>query len=527
MYGARSLLDRIKPLIFSGLLGAKLRNDAVLRRLSAISLCKYMTVSKRFCQENLQLLFSVLFPKSKEGAGALSLGSSIQELEQDAEGVVDRSNCSKGAILEDLTLRQSLLVAVGDLLFRHPNVVEPWTDRLYAALGGHANESSDGSAAMELRLTALLVLTHLVLNDMMKARAVLLVRALWLAACTHEPTARVARILFQELSKRTTNIVYNLLPEIIARLPEHKAAAGSVVGGTEGRVRYIMQFIDKEKHIEGLIEKLSVRLEQSANVAGGAPAEGHAEMQAVEEESPGHALETVSCLANALGAMNYTDRCIIRLHDVVVVRKALNISISYHSVVRENLLAVVERARKPRPGKEGKDSKDAATAAPAPADSEPTAEGGEKKGGVSAAVANALDSIEQTVNALGKGKKEDDEEAKKEEDAEEVKKEVKAEPVAEAEQSRKGRGKGKRKAEDEQIAAPESEEPAKQGKGASRGKAAGRAVADGKENKSRTAGNAALDGSAIREAMKPKAKRSAGAPPTKRRRGVQVDDDAD
>ena len=28
--------------------------------------------------------------------------------------------------VKDLTLRQSLLVAVGDLLFRHPNVVEPW-----------------------------------------------------------------------------------------------------------------------------------------------------------------------------------------------------------------------------------------------------------------------------------------------------------------------------------------------------------------------------------------------------------------
>lgn len=30
------------------------------------------------------------------------------------------------AFVKDLTLRQSLLVAVGDLLFRHPNVVEPW-----------------------------------------------------------------------------------------------------------------------------------------------------------------------------------------------------------------------------------------------------------------------------------------------------------------------------------------------------------------------------------------------------------------
>lgn len=82
-------------------------------------------------------------------------------------------------MLEDLTLRQSLLVAVGDLLFRHPNVVEPWTGRLYATLSA----VDDRGSAAELRLTALLVLTHLVLNDMMKPRPVLLIRALWLTAC--------------------------------------------------------------------------------------------------------------------------------------------------------------------------------------------------------------------------------------------------------------------------------------------------------------------------------------------------------
>ena len=31
--------------------------------------------------------------------------------------------------------------------------------------------------------------------------------------------------------------------------------------------------------------------------------------------------DTVSCLAHALGAMNYSDRCILRLHDVVITRK--------------------------------------------------------------------------------------------------------------------------------------------------------------------------------------------------------------
>lgn len=413
LYGPRSFLDRVKPLVFSCLLDPELRKDTVLRRAGAISLCKFMTVSKRFCEENLQILFSVLFPKGKDAAAAqtLSLATDAQEFAQDA---ATAANASKsGTLFEDLTLRQSLLVAVGDLLFRHPNVVEPWTGRLYGTLSAPAAGGAEGAAAAELRLTALLVLTHLVLNDMMKPRAVLLVRALWLTACTHEATARVARILFQELSKRSTNIVYNLLPEIIARLPEHQGAAGHVEGGAEGRVQYVMQFVEKEKHVEGLIEKLTLRLEQTANVAGSAngarPSEETLESTADALDDvapPAHAQETVSCLANALGAMNYTDRCILRLHDAVVTRKALHTAISYHPVVRECLLTVVEKARKPRPGKEraGAEAPAADAEAGGAAAGGAEAGGGAAKGGTSAAAVAAIDAIEQTVTALAHGK---------------------------------------------------------------------------------------------------------------------------
>merc|ERR1719183_1710721 len=102
----------------------------------------------------------------------------------------------------------------------------------------------------------------------MKPRAVLLVSALWLTACAHESTSRVARILFQELAKRTSNVVYNLIPEIVARVADYKGqvATDEEESSAESRVKYLMQFIEKEKHVEGLIEKLSVRLEQSANV---------------------------------------------------------------------------------------------------------------------------------------------------------------------------------------------------------------------------------------------------------------------
>jgi len=490
VYGTKSLLDRIKPLIFACLLDPTIRNDPVLRRLGAISLCKYMTVSKRFCEENLQLLFSILFPKGKDASAPLSFGQGSDA----AEGMA-RGGSGMAVLLEDLTLRQSLLVAVGDLLFRHPNVVEPWTGRLYATLGSTGStsaEGSDGRGVAELRLTALLVLTHLVLNDMMKPRAVLLARALWLTACTHESTARVARIMFQELSKRSTNVVYNLLPQIIASMPDHQDHSGTVTGGAEERVQYVMQFVDKEKHIEGLIEKLTVRLEQAANITGGtsgakstqaARTQGEDDAAEVGDDTamPARAKEAVSCLSHALGAMNYTDRCILRLHDAVVVRKALHTAISYNEVTRECLLSIVEKGRKAK--QMAKDKAGADGPAPEAEGAAPAADGGSGggKGGVSAAAAAALDAIETTVVGLAKGREEDPDQPREEpaDDgaaAEAPEAAPAPEPTPAPVRGAGGRGAGKggrgakRKAEEAEADNPGfEEESAKKGGGRGRG----------------------------------------------------------
>merc|ERR1719456_339621 len=132
------------------------------------------------------------------------------------------------------------------------------------------------------------------------------------------------------------------MPQVLSELADQKEGAREreSTSSAEDRVAWVMQFVEKEKHIEGLIEKLSVRLEQAAEKS--LPAVVGAEGQ----------LETVSCLAHALGAMNYSDRCIIRLHDVIVIRKGLNTAISYHQVVRDCLLGVVEKTRKPKVGRE-------------------------------------------------------------------------------------------------------------------------------------------------------------------------------
>jgi len=488
LYGTKSLLDRVKPLIFGGLLNPGLREEPILRRVAAISLCKYMTVSKRFCEEHLQLLFSVLFPKTNSSS---ILGATQEEDPAATQG-------GKMAVLfEDLTLRTTLLVSVGDLLFRHPNVVEPWSDRLYSALG---NGGGTAQGNVELRLTALLVLTHLVLNDMLKPRSVLLVRALWLTACPHEPTARVARILFQELSKRTSSVIYNLLPMIIAGIPEHQSAAG-VAGSSEDRVKFVMQFIEKEKHIEGLIEKLTVRLEQAADVAGGkassldvpknAAAVGDSQMpeeEEVEDEKPQtvancHARAMVSCLATALGAMNYSDRCILRLQDAIVVRKVLNNAISFHQVTRDNLMAIVDRSRNERKNRGGKEKVEAP-----PADDAKDDKGSEGPGGKGAAVTAALDAIDQLVTKLGEGKEKKDkpvEETAQEKAVEEPAGQEAGSTEQAAPAPKTGKGKGKKRAADDTAAeGAAGDKPAPRGRG--RGKA-------DKENAAQDDDNATLD----------------------------------
>merc|ERR1719235_2644021 len=98
--------------------------------------------------------------------------------------------------------------------------------------------------------------------------------------------------------------------------------------------------------------------------------------------------------------MSYSDRCILRLHDVVVTRKALNTAISYHEVVRESLLTVVEKSRRPRGGK----AAEGGEKAPEPEGADAVVGG--KKGDKDSAAARAVDEIENLLLKL-QGKRKD------------------------------------------------------------------------------------------------------------------------
>jgi condensin complex subunit 1 len=97
--------------------------DSQLRAASSLALAKLMLISSQFCEEHLQLLFTMM----------------------------EKS--------DDPVIRANLIIASGDLSFRFPNTLEPWTPHMYGRL-------RDESPLV--RSNTLTVLTHLILNDMIK-----------------------------------------------------------------------------------------------------------------------------------------------------------------------------------------------------------------------------------------------------------------------------------------------------------------------------------------------------------------------
>lgn len=186
-------------------------NSEVLAQASTLALCKFMCVSSSFCEKHLPLLFTAL------------------------------SNAPPG----DITMRANTVVALGDVAFRFPNEFEPYTHRLYGCLR---------DSSTKVRRHALMVLTHLILNDMVKVKG----QVCEIAICLRDDDTRImdmARLLFHELSKRSNNPIYNLLPDMISQLGQLS------LGKDDFRhiMTFLFSFIKKERQFEMLTEKLCYR----------------------------------------------------------------------------------------------------------------------------------------------------------------------------------------------------------------------------------------------------------------------------
>ncbi|GAB4818223.1 hypothetical protein N2152v2_005269 [Parachlorella kessleri] len=186
-----------------------------LRSSALLALTKLMVVDASFCEANLQLLFTLLSKRSIEAG-----------------------------------LRSNLVIAVGDLALRFPNLLEPWTEVIYQPLTGD-NDTS-------VRKNAMMVLTHLILNDMMKVKG----HIAKMAVCLDDEDKRVsalARLFFHELAKKEykgTSPIYNLLPDILSNLSKESSLSKAQF---QSIMEQLLAYIKKDKQGDSLIEKLCQR----------------------------------------------------------------------------------------------------------------------------------------------------------------------------------------------------------------------------------------------------------------------------
>ncbi|XP_037129044.1 condensin complex subunit 1 [Syngnathus acus] len=177
---------------------------------ACLALSQYMMISPSVCEANARLMFTVL--------------------ERSALPVV----------------RANAIIALGDLTVRFPNILEPWTQNLYARLSDEVPS---------VRQTAVTVLTQLVLKDVLKVKG----QVSEVAVLLIDPEPHISSLalnFFNELASKD-NAIYNLLPDIISRLSDPERAMSSDDFNTI--MKQLFSYITKERQTESLVEKLCQR----------------------------------------------------------------------------------------------------------------------------------------------------------------------------------------------------------------------------------------------------------------------------
>ncbi|EJU02276.1 hypothetical protein DACRYDRAFT_94650 [Dacryopinax primogenitus] len=210
LYGPASLLALYGPMLKEICGTPRVYKNVYLRRAATIALSKFMCVSSLYCEDNLLLLFKIMETS------------------------------------RDPTMRSNIVIALGDVAISFSNMIDENSNRLY-----------DGLADQDLTVkkNTLMVLTHLILNGMIKVKGQLGE----MAKCLEDEETRIAdlaKLFFSELASKD-NAVYNNLPDVISHLSTGEHAVDEET--FQRTMKYIFSFIEKEKQAENIVEKLCQR----------------------------------------------------------------------------------------------------------------------------------------------------------------------------------------------------------------------------------------------------------------------------
>nr|XP_031863717.1 uncharacterized protein CI109_000969 [Kwoniella shandongensis]KAA5530789.1 hypothetical protein CI109_000969 [Kwoniella shandongensis] len=210
LFGEKSLLAVYGPMIAHICASPKRYRNPSLRQAAALSLTKLMCVSAQFCESHLLLLFKILETS------------------------------------RDPVVRSNIVIALGDIAVCFGSMIDDNSERLYQGLA---------DPDLVVKKNTLMVLTHLILNGMIKVKGQLGE----MAKCLEDPDQRIsdlAKLFFTELSTKD-NALYNNLQDVISHLSIGKHAVDEET--FERTMRFIFTFIEKDKQAEALVEKLCQR----------------------------------------------------------------------------------------------------------------------------------------------------------------------------------------------------------------------------------------------------------------------------
>lgn len=210
LMGEQSLLARFGPLAKEICSDSKAYDNETLQRSATLCLVKLMCISSKFCEDNLPLLITIM--------------------EKSPDPVI-RSNCVLG---------------LGDMAVCFNNLVDENTDFLYRRL-------TDDNIMVQR--TCLMTVTFLILAGQVKVKGQLSS----MAKCLENPDQGISdmcRLFFTELATKD-NAIYNGFIDIFSGLSHDSSLSKDSM---KRIIKFLVGFIEKEKHQKQLAEKLLVRL---------------------------------------------------------------------------------------------------------------------------------------------------------------------------------------------------------------------------------------------------------------------------
>ncbi|KKK17217.1 hypothetical protein AOCH_000726 [Aspergillus ochraceoroseus] len=210
LYGESSLLSNFGPLVAEICSNSNTYSDRNLQAAATICMAKLMCVSAEYCEKNLPLLITIM----------------------------ERS--------ENPIVRSNAVIALGDMAVCFNHLIDENTDFLYRRL-------NDDDASV--KRTCLMTLTFLILAGQVKVKGQLGE----MAKCLEDDDKRIAdlaRMFFTELAGKD-NAVYNHFVDMFSLL---SAERNLEEGPLRRIVKFLIGFVEKEKHARQLADKLAARL---------------------------------------------------------------------------------------------------------------------------------------------------------------------------------------------------------------------------------------------------------------------------